>query len=312
MKLAKKLRGLNGLAEWNHYDRGCLRFFERIVPMTMHETRIGLIETEVKNPALLAQRLKEGLDPNCRIQKSHVLPLDVAVVYGCVESCQILLDAGADPNGVNGNQATALCRVAASVANGWSDSERGQRIVDLLLQFGAKPDGVEASKLSAVPIYEAALFGNVWLMRKLIKAGAKLDPALKFTDHALQPKSIVEAILDSGNDAGVLCALQLGVDDSGFVKNGRSFFQQCVMRGLNDTVRYYIEQRGEDVFQRTADGKTLLAIASKADTRAILRSFKTDMAVSAGLATKGGRKPNGEEGSIEVVASKRCGGMSPL
>ena len=98
--------------------------------------------------------------------------------HGRVDVCRLCLERGSDPDADTGSGHTAL--YYASVENCIDCAE-------LLLDYGAKVDGLafdvasdseemDAASTSSTPLHVACRYGNDGMVRRLLSAGARVDP----------------------------------------------------------------------------------------------------------------------------------------
>lgn len=102
---------------------------------------------------------KSGLDIQMRIGPTMVTPLMEAASAGAADVVQILLDAGANPNAVNGGRYTAL-DYAVDRPPSWVTLPAAQRVevVRLLLAKGARRDRAGADGVT--PLARARAVGD--------------------------------------------------------------------------------------------------------------------------------------------------------
>lgn len=127
---------------------------------------IGMGETTPARHATALEVLKlvanvKGANLNLLVRRATTekTALMIAAEAGAADAVQVLLDAGADPNAVNGGKYTAL-DYAVDRAPGWSEMPRSNRviIVRALLAKGAKKDHKPADRVT--PLERAKRAGN--------------------------------------------------------------------------------------------------------------------------------------------------------
>jgi ankyrin repeat protein len=106
---------------------------------------------------LLAAR-KIGLDNLARIGPTSMTPLMQAAQAGAFDVVQILLDAGADPNAVNGGRYTALDYAVDRPPIWTTLPQQRTEIVRALLAKGARRDRAGADKIT--PLARARALGE--------------------------------------------------------------------------------------------------------------------------------------------------------
>jgi ankyrin repeat protein len=113
---------------------------------------------------LLAAR-KIGLDNLARIGPTAMTPLMLAAQAGAFDVVQILLDAGADPNAVNGGRYTAI-DYAVDRPPIWATlPQQRTEIVRALLAKGARRDRAGADKIT--PLARARALGEAEIVAAL-------------------------------------------------------------------------------------------------------------------------------------------------
>lgn len=137
---------------------------------------IGMGETDPAQHATALEVLKlvvraKGVDLNLLVRRAttQMSPLMIAADAGAADAVQVLLDAGADPNTMNGGKYTAL-DYAVDRKPGWSAGPASDRVavVRALLAKGARKDRkpkdgvtpVERAKRAANPEITALLAGR--------------------------------------------------------------------------------------------------------------------------------------------------------
>jgi ankyrin repeat protein len=153
----------------------------------------GALEIAVENdPDALRARLADGtFDPNLRLPGSagsFTLPLEKAVRQGAPGTVEILLAAGADPNGRDSSLGSALASAA---------SEGNVELVRRLLEAGADPE--LAGDAGFLPIEGAAYQGHLEVVRTLLAGGSGLHDALQ-SAGASGNLELVRLLLDAGAD----------------------------------------------------------------------------------------------------------------
>jgi ankyrin repeat protein len=127
---------------------------------------IGMGEMDASRHATALEVLKlvahaKGANLNLLVRRATTqkTPLMIAAEAGAADVVQVLLDAGADPNTMNGGKYTAL-DYAVDRAPGWSEQPRSNRavIVRALLAKGARKDRKPADGVT--PAERAKRAGN--------------------------------------------------------------------------------------------------------------------------------------------------------
>jgi ankyrin repeat protein len=133
----------------------------------------GMGDRDAAGHAIALETLKtivtaKGADLNVLVRRvtSQMTPLMIAANASAADAVQVLLDAGADPNAMNGGKYTAL-DYAVDRAPGWSENPASNRvaIVRALLAKGAKKDRKPADGVT--PLERAKRAGNSELVALL-------------------------------------------------------------------------------------------------------------------------------------------------
>jgi ankyrin repeat protein len=270
-----------------------------------------LRHTDLGNVDVLKKRIADGADVNLpsTFAGESRFPLDLAVEEGCIVSCRLLLEAGADPNRLSGSKwapgdqkFVPLWHVAAGLLLRNFDEATAGELISLLLEFGADPNGHQPATDYAAPLVAIAKQGRTLLVRLLLAAGANPNvTGLRGKAAAATP--CLEAICKDGKQDICILLLQYGAADDCIARDGLTPFQTVVRAGMDKVVSYYFAERGEDPAQRTHNGKTLLQIAKEASTREIIRSFKVVAGISEPMAVSAGD---------DIVPGKREPAVPPL
>jgi ankyrin repeat protein len=261
----------------------------------MTDERVQIEYFDVLDIGRLAGKIEAGADVNLEFPDTRHpfdaaaqgplgkrYPLDVAIEYGCLDACRLLLKAGADPNRISnetdGGGHDPLWWVIATGDGIRSTREQKKEWIDLLLQAGANINGVDPDK-HYCPLYSAFINGNTEAFEILVEAGADIINARRPGGKHYGSVPLMERISHSGGDQEIaLFLLRRGIDDS-FLSSGMTPFQTCVKRGMELLVSYYVRERGEDPAQRTESGKTMIQIAGSPGMKTLLRALKTECAV---------------------------------
>jgi ankyrin repeat protein len=267
--------------------------------MTKSTSGLVLSPEVIGDPARLRDCIARGAALNERT--CNHTPLGFAVRRGLVDSCEILLDAGADPQlgGWNSSE-SLLCLVVESryteldkliqVPPPAVVDDATRALCRMLVQHGVDPNGVVSENGVVVgdmsPLFMAAKNGDAALVEFLVELGANVDQQCDECVGGV-PLGYVKTALRRAKDGGcedmMVTLLELGADDA-CIKYGRlTGFQHCVELGYDKVVEYYLRVRGEDLTQIAEIGsarQTLEQLAVKESTKALLRSFAVESAVA--------------------------------
>ncbi|XP_028311475.1 ankyrin repeat and SOCS box protein 16 [Gouania willdenowi] len=152
--------------------------------------------------------LEEGAEVNVRNRESRISPLHVAARRGLEEHVELFLSNGADILATNQEGETPL-NAACSGAERLAEASRYLRVVQKLLQAGANPQ--TAGRKQHTPLHNACSNCSPKIVDILLQYGAKADAANCFgytpMDSLLQvvedyphqqPEAIVRSLLNHG------------------------------------------------------------------------------------------------------------------
>ncbi len=128
---------------------------------TMSDELVSAIRTG--NCAEVAALVKDSADANAHDENGNTA-LHFAVLYGCTEAAQLLIDRGADVNARNRNGYTAL-HFAAQTAR--------TEMARLLIESGA--DVNQRDDHGATALHYAAVEGRTDLFKLLVESGADTE-----------------------------------------------------------------------------------------------------------------------------------------
>jgi ankyrin repeat protein len=213
---------------------------------------------------VVAELLSAGLDPNAKGRDGK--PLLHAAFYGGADVCKLLLESGACVDGRDAPGATALAKAAAYgrrdlvdvlLASGAdvslrnsndttilhcaaSSKVRGRELCELFLSLGVDPD--QRTKNSLWPVHFAAEFGSV-------------EACELFAELGFGPSFIPE---DSPSTY-------------------LTPFQSAIRGGNVEHAQFYMTKYGEDLTQKTRDGRPLATLSHKVQVNmhAFLRAAAT-------------------------------------
>ncbi|KAK0124204.1 hypothetical protein ONS95_009184 [Cadophora gregata] len=175
---------------------------------------IAAIDSDHCNPKVLEMLLAAGSDVNELVtpgsKEKAGCALIAAVRRGNIPAMSLLLDHGADPNAVNGDECTALM-AAVRLQN--------EAIIDILMERGVdvnlccEPNlDLDADHVTVTALEVAAKYGHVTLIRRLVEAGTQLEleaedtvfkTALQCAAYYGQSESVA-TLLDLGSDVHVV------------------------------------------------------------------------------------------------------------
>ena len=177
-------------------------------------------------------------------------PLRSAVVYGKLEVCKILLEAGATLDSTLLH--ISIFRLNLSIS-----------ILKFLLDAGADPNALNHNE--ETPLHSAARFTrNTEVFRMLLEAGA--DPNVKdgFTLTPLHHAALVDL-----RDVIVLF-LEYGADINVQGKNGDTALSFAISDGYYDLVKLLLE-KGADPYIEAKNGMNAFELAEKESPRRTIR-----------------------------------------
>ncbi len=167
------------------------------------------------HPKIIAYLLEQGADPNRQTNESGAPVLVGLAFMNQVECVHLLLDAGADPNGVYEQTGETPLHAALTKAH----DDRSE-VVRLLLDAGADPNlatipGIptqgfwrDVRTRGETPLHRAAAFGSPETIELLLTAGADRslrdangDSPLSWASWHLRPGRVL--FLLSRDDAGI-------------------------------------------------------------------------------------------------------------
>ncbi|HYP15025.1 MAG TPA: ankyrin repeat domain-containing protein [Bryobacteraceae bacterium] len=207
-------------------------------------------------------------------------PLHHAAGFGSLGMLKLLLEAGADPNALNGRKSPPLfwgiydeARVRHLIEGGADVNARtvdgltpvyqaaslgnGTAILRLLLKKGGKADVKTIT--GSTPLMAAARRGDTESMRLLIDAGANV--------HALDAAgaNALMAAASSGNSSAVALLLDQGADPNVTTKRKATALADAASAGNEESVRLLLA-RGAKVDVQDDRGYTALLYAAGSDT----------------------------------------------
>ncbi|KIH91135.1 hypothetical protein SPBR_01276 [Sporothrix brasiliensis 5110] len=178
------------------------RMMDAKLPTTeVFAANIFVSAARLGHPGAVRALLAKDVDPNTIVGSSSTRPaLQEATMHGNMEVVELLLDAGADPNALEGGpfRKTALeIAISLPVPN--------SALVKLLISRGAvlRP---EAARYQGTVLQNAVQLGDTDLVCTLLRAGARVADTTLRWGTALQIAArcgtvdIVEALLEAGAD----------------------------------------------------------------------------------------------------------------
>jgi ankyrin repeat protein len=284
-----------------------------------------MVDADVLDLDRLRDIIALGADVNQPMRaecSDWAFPLGIAATEGDAEACRLLLEAGANPDVWCKEGPSVFFAVVEARKSSFSQTlerarnkmtvQRMSAIFNLLVQHGANPDRTtDPVRIFSTesPIFLAASEGDIEAIHALARAGADLEvkcETLRSTSWGNDAKVArpLRAAMRFRRDAAITALLQLGVDDAALAEKGLTPFQSCVAAGMDGTIKYYLQERGEGLAQRSIKGRTLAQIAQNDSTRVLLRSYKTELAVIAAI--------EGQSGSLAQAKVPRARSVTPL
>jgi ankyrin repeat protein len=285
---------------------------------------------DIADRNMLVRRIAAGADVD-QPGIEGCFPLAFAVRQGDAEACRLLLEAGADPNAGRERWLSPLLEIV----NVRLAARRGLRpdlpveevraVCATLVAHGTNPNGhhdpAHPQQRHQLPLYVAASSNDREVVHTLVEAGADINKGVYWSylkpgalsNPPVTALGMISDVIDQrgnvvpGDEEMMLTLMRLGASDRCFTDRYGTVtpFQHCVMVGRDKLVEYYARERGEDLAQRTRDGKTMLQIAKQPRTRAILKALKTELAIAKSV-------DNQDPGFQPVSEGKKRGGMVPL
>ena len=193
-----------------------------------------------KNYAVVKLLLDRGVDVNAKDDVRRN-PLQIACLNKAIRVAELLLDNGADTDGVCFLR-TALCEAC----------ERGnEEIVRLLLRRGADVDlGGGRNDIGFVPLAQACGSGHISIAQDLINYGADINATDSFTG------TVLAAACYTGQEAIARFLIQKGADiEAAGEKSFRTALMAACSRGHESIVRLLLDSRAEASIQSTVRRK---------------------------------------------------------
>jgi len=165
-------------------------------------------------------------------------PLHFAAEYGYKSIAQLLLDMGADKNGLNVNDTTPLHYAAA---------QNHFDVVELLVEVGADIDKKNTQR--ATPMYFAALQGYTGIVEFLLEHGADVDALDREEGTALHVAA------NSGNSNLVRLLIDKGANKNKKDINHRTAMHFACRSGNREVIKYLLanglKYDDPDIFGKT-------------------------------------------------------------
>jgi ankyrin repeat protein len=231
-------------------------------------------ERDVLNSQRLTKLLADGFDPSAYCAFGYY-PLELAAMRRNVECVRMLLAAGAQPD--VSPEKIRPSNVLVHATKGTMNTAAMSVICQLLVEHGAKTSGNDP--LQDSPLHAAVKAGHHEAVKVLVALGADIEEVAVSRIYRDEPigTPLRRARLAFAEPM-MVTLLRLGADDQCLIGAGMSIpgqtpFQECVRSGMNQVVRYYLDERGEQLDQRTAAGQTLIQLARKEPTKRMLRAL---------------------------------------
>lgn len=231
-------------------------------------------------------------------------PLHVAARDNYADLCQLLIDRGANVDGQDVNGEETLIKAVKGLAPdaiklliNCGASVRGtdktgrttfhtavvtatEECVRLFLDAGVDPDATD--NRGRKPLHEAVRYDRVDSIKHLLEAGANIDSA---DNSRMTP---LHYAARKGHIDSCRALVGFGATPSHVPTDEKEDyltpFQMGVGEGQCAVVEYFVRECGEDIAQRTLQGKTMLDLASNhPEMKVLLRSLKTELAVADAL-----------------------------
>jgi ankyrin repeat protein len=235
------------------------------------------------------QLLEEGLSPNAKNGEGRPL-LTLALDAG-IAACELLLEFGAD---INGRDSSGSCALSRAVTYGQVDEAR------YLISRGADVESRNCNDCTPLHCAASSAEHGRELSQLLLAHGADAWARTR-------AKCILPVHFAAGHGSVDTCRFftELGFGSSFIPEDAPpdylTPFQTAVEGGGVPRVRYYMDECGEGLEQRTLDGRTLTKLVGKVftDMREFLMATATEKRVLSVIETPGsGLGPSGGRGTM--------------
>lgn len=171
--------------------------------------------------------LQQGADPNVREDGDNTTPLHWAAAKGHIDVVRTLLDAGADVHGVGDVHTLDVIGWATFFSSLKNDADRRGRLVDLLLERGARHH-----------IFSAMSMGDLDLIRKLVEENPDaLDRRMSRFEQGQTP---LHFAMNQKRYDMLDLLLELGADVEAVDKNGQTPLVLAMLRGDQTAIKSLI------------------------------------------------------------------------
>jgi hypothetical protein len=193
--------------------------------------------------------------------------LHLAVQYGQIEVCNLLLALGADPNiRAEGTGEFALHAVMGSgVFDEPLDQQRRAECIKAMLVHGADPN-VSRDREGWTPLHLAVNALSIY---------SNPNVAASVSERVGHTLELIRSLIAAGGDPEFVTTRISGDALSRYLTP----FQYAVDRGVTGAVSLFIDECAVDLGRRTAAGRTLAQVSTSPEMRALLRAAKTERGV---------------------------------
>jgi ankyrin repeat protein len=258
---------------------------------------------EIRSLARLKEFIDAGADVNRRCTDLFS-PLGIAAQYVLPAQCQLLLDAGANPDFCSTQGASPLAELLGRRADGITTPTRIAEVASILLNAGASPEGnVSAGskrKYWDYPVLQAVQFGHAEIIPMLAERGANLDIIVSNQGRkttplteafSLEKGDVAMALLRSGARAVIEGSSDSHLLRSAAVTRSPAIVEHIVSELEIDPTQFLEEYKSNTVFPsetiRATMRKAWDCVLSARSEEAVLGEIDHDQDRTSGLPLRG-------------------------
>jgi ankyrin repeat protein len=180
----------------------------------------------VRHPAMIQVLLQHGADPNVRDVGDNASPLHLAAAQGNLESVRILLDAGADVHGAGDLHKGDVI--------GWAARKGNERVVDLLVERGARHHIFSAMALTDQSLVERLVEENPDC---LFRRRSRFECGQTPLHAAFAPPDGLGFLAGEPDYPTLALLIELGADLEAPDDKGRTPLEVAMLRGDREATR---------------------------------------------------------------------------